>query len=137
MAVMSFNPVNTPPPAEGFSHATRARGDIIHLSGQVGVDESGAVVPGGLAAQAEQALLNLCRAVESAGGQAEDLVSVRFYVANWNPELFGELMAGGQAASRKYAFPEMAVTLVGVASLFTPEHLIEVDGVAVVEPADG
>ncbi|MEU6917940.1 RidA family protein [Streptomyces olindensis] len=135
MPVLSFNPANTPPPAEGFSHATRARGDIIHLSGQVGVDESGAVVPGGLAAQTEQALLNLCRAVEAAGGRAEDLVSARFYVVDWKPELFGELMAGGQAAGSKHAFPEMAVTLVGVARLFTPEHLIEVDGVAVVDTA--
>lgn len=94
------------------------------------------MVPGGLAAQAEQALINLCRAVEAAGAQAEDLVSVRFYVVNWKAELFSELTAGGEAASRKYSFPEMAVTLVGVASLFTPEHLIEVDGVAVVESAD-
>ncbi|MFJ5047180.1 RidA family protein [Streptomyces sp. NPDC098077] len=134
MPVLSFNPANTPPPAEGFSHATRARGDLVHISGQVGVDQTGAVVPGGLAAQVEQALLNLCRCLEAAGGQASDLVSVRFYVVNWSAELFGELMAGGQAAGRKHSFPELAVTLVGVAGLFTPEHLIEVDGVAVIDP---
>lgn len=132
MVSTSHNPAGAQPPAPGFAHATAAKGStIIHLSGQVGVDEAG-VVADGLAAQTRQALINLGKALEAAGGTAADLVSVRFYVVDWDPSKFEELGAGGAAAREHYAFPETTVTLVGVAALFTPEHLIEVEGVAVV-----
>ncbi|MBF6102346.1 RidA family protein [Nocardia cyriacigeorgica] len=86
------------PPAPGFAHATAAKGStIIHLSGQVGVDEAG-VVADGLAAQTRQALINLGKPLEAAGGTAAQLVSVRFYVVDWDPSKFEELGAGGAAA---------------------------------------
>ncbi len=54
-----------PPPMS--SHATAARGDvIIHISGQVGTDDTGAVAEG-LAAQTECAILNVATALEAAG----------------------------------------------------------------------
>ncbi|CAM4459622.1 RidA family protein [Nocardia ninae] len=134
MVSTSHNPVDTQPPAPGFAHATSATGSrIIHISGQVGTDASGRVVEGGLAAQTTQALLNLGRALEAAGGKAADLVSVRFYVVDWDPSKFEALGAAGAAARVHYEFPETAVTLVGVAALFTPEHLIEIEGVAVAD----
>ncbi|MEV0252120.1 RidA family protein [Nocardia sp. NPDC050712] len=134
MASTAHNPAGSGPPAPGFAHATVATGSrIVHLSGQIGVDESGQVVPGGLAAQTTQALINLGRALEAAGGKAEDLVSVRFYVVDWDPSKFEALGAAGAAAREHYQFPETTVTLVGVAALFTPEHLIEIEGVAVLD----
>ncbi|WP_280466537.1 RidA family protein [Nocardia cyriacigeorgica] len=98
MVSTSHNPEGAQPPAPGFAHATAAKGStIIHLSGQVGVDEAG-VVADGLAAQTRQALINLGKPLEAAGGTAAQLVSVRFYVVDWDPSKFEELGAGGAAA---------------------------------------
>lgn len=63
----------------------------------------------------------------------ESLASLRVYVVGWEPSMLGELLAGGEAARARYPWPPVPVTLVGVASLFTPEHLVEVEALAVVE----
>jgi enamine deaminase RidA (YjgF/YER057c/UK114 family) len=40
---------------------------VIHIAGQVGADQTGAVVAGGLAVQMERAALNVELALEAAG----------------------------------------------------------------------
>ncbi len=49
------------------------------------MDETGAIVPGGLAAQMERALLNVALAVESAGATVDDLAKVTMNVVDWDP----------------------------------------------------
>jgi enamine deaminase RidA (YjgF/YER057c/UK114 family) len=121
----------TPPP--GGSHATAARGNlIVHISGQVGTDERGQVVAGGLAAQTERALLNVALALEAAGATPDDLVKMTTYVVGWEPSMLDDLLRGGSAAFAQRPFPAVATTLIGVASLFSPEMLVEIEGVAVV-----
>jgi enamine deaminase RidA (YjgF/YER057c/UK114 family) len=121
-----------PPP--NASHATSARGNVIvHISGQVGTDESGALVAGGLAAQTERALLNVARALEAAGASLDDVAKSTFYVVDWDPSMLEELSRGGAAARAQIPFRDVAITLVGVKSLFTPEMLIEIDAVAVID----
>lgn len=132
MTVTLHNIAGYPPPTQGSSHATAARGNcIVHISGQVGQDESGKLVSGGLPEQAERALLNVALAIEAAGATVEDLAKVTFYVVDWNPSMFEELARGGGAARAQRPFPDVAITLIGVASLFTPEMLIEIDAIAV------
>ena len=119
----------------GYSHATAARGDlIVHVSGQVGEDEHG-VAAQGLAAQTEQALRNVARALEAAGATVEDVAKSTFYVAGWDPSMFDDFVTGAMAARADHPFPDAALTLIGVQSLFSPEHLIEVEVVAVVSPS--
>jgi len=121
-----------PPPFA--SHATAARGDlIVHISGQVGTDEAGTVVVGGLAAQTERALLNVALALEAAGASLDDVARVTFYVVDWDPSMLDELARGGSAARAQRPYPDVAVTLIGVKSLFTPEMRIEIEAVAVVD----
>ncbi len=125
-------PGRQPPP--GSCHATVASGSrIVHLGGQVGDDDSGTVVPGGLAPQVEQALLNVARALETAGAGVADVVKLTVYVVDWQPSMLDELMQGGAAAGEQGAFPNAAMTLIGVTSLFTPEVLVEIEGVAVLD----
>ena len=133
MPISLHNIVGYPAPTPGFSHATAARGDrIVHVSGQPGTDETGAVVAGGLAAQTERALLNVGLALEAAGATFDDLARLTVYVVGWEPAMAEELVRGGSAARAQRPHPDVAVTLVGVASLFTPEMLIEIEAVAVV-----
>lgn len=133
MPVTTHN-IPTLPAPQGFSHVSVARGRrIIHVSGQPATDEGGAVVPGGLAAQTERAMLNVALALEVAGASVDDLAKVTFYVVGWAPSMYHELARGGEAARVHHPFPEVATTLVGVQSLFTPEMLIEIEAVAVVD----
>jgi enamine deaminase RidA (YjgF/YER057c/UK114 family) len=131
---MSVEYLNTPgvPEPQGFTHISIARGErIVHVAGQVGQDENGDMVSGGLAAQAERALLNLGSALEAAGTSESDLVKVTIYVAGWEPSMFEELASGLGAAQARRPGPEVPVTLVGVQSLFQPDMLVEIEGVAI------
>ena len=108
----------------GIAQGTRT----VHMAGQVGSDANGKVVEGGLAAQAERALLNVGLLLDAA--QAE-LVKLTIYVVDYSPEPFPELGAGLMAARAQREFPPVPVTLLGVQSLFEPEQLVEIEGVAV------
>jgi enamine deaminase RidA (YjgF/YER057c/UK114 family) len=133
MAVTLHNIAGAATP-QWYSHATAARGStIVHVAGQVGTDEQGNLVPGGLAAQAEQAMLNVVAALHAAGAGVGDLVKTTMYVVDWHPSMMPELAQGGEAARRRHPIPDAALTLIGVKSLFTPEMLIEIDAVAVVD----
>jgi enamine deaminase RidA (YjgF/YER057c/UK114 family) len=131
---MSVEYLNTPglPEPQGFTHISVASGDrVIHIAGQVGQDENGDIVPGGLAAQTERAMLNLSRALEAAGASESDLVKVTVYVVGWKPSMFEELATGVGAAGAARPGPEVPVTLIGVHSLFQPNMLVEIEGVAI------
>jgi len=78
----------------------------------------------------ERALLNVALALEAAGASLDDLVKMTAYVVDWDPSMYEELVRGGAAARAKRPYPEAALTLIGVASLFTPEMLVEIDAVA-------
>jgi enamine deaminase RidA (YjgF/YER057c/UK114 family) len=131
---MAIEYLNTPgvPEPQGFTHISVARGErIIHVAGQVGQDENGDIVPDGLAAQTERALLNLGRALEAAGAGESELVKVTIYVVGWEPSMFEDLVAGLGAAQAARPGPEVPVTLIGVQSLFRPDMLVEIEGVAI------
>lgn len=131
MTVTLHNIAGLDAPALGC-HATAARGNVIvHLSGQVGSDESGAIVAGGLSAQMERALLNMALALEAAGATVDDLAKMTAYVVDWHPSMIEDLMRGGAAARASVPFRDVALTLIGVKSLFTPEMLVEIEAVAV------
>lgn len=133
MSITSHNIPGVPAP-QLYSHAAVAKGkNIVYVSGQVGVDATGNVVSGGLAAQVEQAIINVGLALEAAGAKAGDLVKTTFYVVDWDPSMMDAFVKGGIAARKKYPFPDVALTLIGVKSLFTPEMLVEVEAVAVTE----
>ena len=121
------------PAPQGFSHSAIATGQrLIAVAGQVGTDDDGQVVPGGLAAQTERAMLNVGRVLETAGASEADLLKLTIYVVGWEPSMFEAFGAGMFAARATRPAPDVPVTLIGVASLFTPEHLIEIEALAVV-----
>lgn len=63
-----INPPELPRPS-GFCHAVSVpAGRLVFLAGQTGLDAAGAVVPGGVVAQFEQALRNLLTALAAVGG---------------------------------------------------------------------
>ena len=113
--------------ARGFSHAIKA-GNIIYVSGQVGIGEDNKVAAGGFEAQAKQALENLKRVLEASGAHFKDIVKLNTYVTTM------EFIPVYRELRQSYFgdhYP--ASTLVQVAGLVLPELLIEIEAVAVVE----
>lgn len=55
-------------------------GDFIHVSGMLPTGADGRIVAGGIEAQTKQAIANLRKALEEAGGRLEDAASVNVYL---------------------------------------------------------
>lgn len=135
MSVELINPEGLADP-EGFAHVGVATGSrLVFMAGQVGRTADGTLGGNGdLAGQAEQALLNVATGLEAAGASFSDVSHLRLYVVDWDPGMTEALFAGlGAAAQQLGIDPTRPSTLIGVASLFEPELLIEIEATAVVE----
>jgi enamine deaminase RidA (YjgF/YER057c/UK114 family) len=106
----------------------------IYLAGQVGQDIEGKIVGvGDLAAQTEQALVNVSTALRAAGASFSDVAKVTIYVARWKPEYMPAFLDGwGRAAARLGIDAPRPTTFIGVDVLFHPDILIEFDVTAVI-----
>ncbi|WP_409525993.1 RidA family protein [Nitrincola sp. MINF-07-Sa-05] len=135
MSVELFNPVGVFQPDSYFQVAVGVGKKIVFLSGQVAQDESGSIVgQDDLAAQAEQVYLNVAAALQEAGATFDDVAKLTVYVVNWTPDKMEQLVSGAMRAAEKVGFdPRRAITLVGVSALSSPELLVEVEAVAVVD----
>jgi len=61
------------------------------------------------------------------------VVRLTFYVVDWKPERMADLIAGiGEVAEELRIVPAPA-SLIGVASLFEPDVLVEIEATAVVD----
>ena len=105
----------------------------VYLAGQVARTAEGQPVGAGdLAAQVEQAYLNVATALAAVGGGFDDVAKLTLYVVDWSPEKLAALGAGvGRAAERLGLDLTKPVTLLPVTALGEPDLLIEVDAVAV------
>jgi len=132
MTIELRNSDKLPPPA-GYSHASIApAGRIVHLAGQIGIDADG-THPDGLAAQTEQAFINLVDALTGASdATVADLVKITAYVVGWRESMGAQLFEGIGRAAATNPLPLVPITLIGVQSLFLDESLIEVEAVAVI-----
>ena len=118
-------------PVNGYSHATSGTGRLVAVSGQLPVDESGAIVDTtDAAAQARQVFANLGRALAAAGARPADILRLTFFLTDLE-----DLPAVRQARDEFLAEgPPPASSLVRVAGLVLPDARVEIDALAVVEP---
>jgi enamine deaminase RidA (YjgF/YER057c/UK114 family) len=135
MSVELKNPDGLFKPSSYSQVAVGKGSRLVYLSGQVAIDEQGNIVgKGDLAAQAEQAYLNVAAALESVGATMNDVVKVTVYVVGWSPDKMQLLVGGAMRAAQKRGFdPRRTMTLVGVAALSSPDFLVEVEAVAVLD----
>jgi enamine deaminase RidA (YjgF/YER057c/UK114 family) len=127
--VERINPAALAKPS-GFSHAVLARGTTVHLAGQTGMDASGAIVPGGVVAQFEQALRNLVTALRAAGGAPESIASLTVYIVDMD-DYRAHAREIGEVWKRLVGRNYPAMAGIGVARLWDPDALVEVQGIAV------
>jgi 2-iminobutanoate/2-iminopropanoate deaminase len=104
-------------------------GNVIYLSGQAAISETGEIVGAGdFDAQAEQTMRNIQRVLEAAGSSLSRVFKVTIYLTDMTQ--FPRVMELRQKWFRK---PYPADTIVEVRSLALPELLIEIDATALVE----
>ena len=133
MPVELLNPPGLPAP-EFYRQVAVATGTrTVYLAGQVARTADGTPVGAGdLAAQVEQAYVNVGTALEAVGGTFDDVAKVTLYIVDWSQDKLAALGAGvAAAAGRLGTDPTKPVTLIPVAALGEPDLLVEVDAVAV------
>lgn len=114
----------------GFSHVVVGRGTSVFLAGQTGMDALGAIVPGGLVAQFEQALANLLTALDAAGGTPDRLASVTIYIVDMD-DYRAHAREIGEVWRRLAGSDYPAMAGVGVPRLWDAEALVELQAHAV------
>ena len=133
MPVTLMNPDGLPKP-DVYRQLSVATGSwMVFLAGQVARDADGKPVgEGDLAAQVEQAYLNIATGLAAVGGTFDDVAKLTVYVVDWSEEKFPLLGEGvGRAAAKLGVDPTKPITLLGVASLGEPDLLVEVEATAV------
>jgi enamine deaminase RidA (YjgF/YER057c/UK114 family) len=119
-------------PTAGFTHVVASTGGrTVHVSGQVSVDATGAVVgKGDFRAQVERTFENLGTALAAAGATFRDVVKVTYFVVGLKPE---HVPVVREVRGRHFD-PQHppASSLVGVAALVVPDWLVEIELTAVV-----
>jgi enamine deaminase RidA (YjgF/YER057c/UK114 family) len=124
-----LNPPTLAAPS-GFSHAVVATGTTVFLAGQTGMDSSGAIVPGGVVAQFEQALSNLLDALAAAGGSPADLTSLTIYIVDVD-DYRAHSHEIGAVWKRLIGTDYPAMAGIGVSRLWDADAVVEVQGFAV------
>ena len=124
-----INPPSLAAPS-GFSHAVVATGTTVFLAGQTGMSSDGAIVPGGVVAQFEQALSNLLRALDAAGGSPTALTSLTIYIVDMD-DYRANAREIGEVWKRLVGTDYPAMAGIGVSRLWDEDAVVEVQGFAV------
>ncbi len=98
------------------------------VSGQAGYDDNGKIVEGGFAAQGEQAFQNLNRALTAAGTSLDKVVKVTIFVTD-----MGEFSNVVDLRRKHFSVPYPADSIVEIKALYTPEAMIEIEAIALVD----
>lgn len=135
MAITLLDPEGLPKVGAYRQVAVATGSKLVFIAGQVAWDADGATVgEGDLAAQVERCYLNIATALAGAGGSFADVVKLTVYVVDWTPDKMPRFLEGAaRAAARLGATPVPPGTLVGVAALDVPEHLVEIEATAVLD----
>lgn len=121
-----------PDPYEPFRLAQGYRvGDLLFISGQAAIDSHGQIVGvDDFDAQAKQVFENLERVLRAGGSSLKNVIKVTIFLRDMSN--FQKIV---DLRGRYFTAPYPADTIVEVTSLYSPEALIEIEAVAVVDAA--
>lgn len=106
-----------------------ARGRMVFLSGMTARDIDGQIVgPGDIDKQTRQVCENLSRAMSAAGGTLSDIVRVDVFVRN-----IEHFDAIHRVRREYFDAPAPASTMLEVSKMVSPDMLIEINAIAVVD----
>lgn len=121
-----------PDPYEPFRLAQGYRvGDLLFISGQAAIDQSGRMVGiGDFEAQAKQAFENLDRVLRAGGSNLRNVVKVTIFLTDMTN--FDKIV---KLRGQWFTAPYPADTIVEVCSLYSPDAMIEIEAIAVADSA--
>jgi enamine deaminase RidA (YjgF/YER057c/UK114 family) len=125
--VDAVNPAGVWSPFGTFSMAViQGDGQIVHLKGQVSLDQHGRTVGAkDMRAQVRKVLENIRDVLASMGGAMSDVVSLVHYATD-----IEQFMATSDIREQFFATPFPVTTTVQVGRLYHPDLMIEVTAVA-------
>ena len=126
-----FTPVN---PEEGkipgISQAIIIeKGRLMYLSGHIPIDQNGKIVGKDIETQMQQIFSNMEKTLKKASTNFSSLVRLTFYIRNYDVRMLDKIRKVRDKWINTKTPPASA--LIGVASLFHPDVLVEIDAVAV------
>lgn len=121
-----------PDPYEPFRLAQGYRvGDLLFISGQAAIDQSGRIVGvGDFEAQAKQAFKNLDRVLRAGGSSLRNVIKVTIFLTDMTN--FDRIV---KLRGQWFTAPYPADTIVEVRSLYSPDAMIEIEAIAVADSA--
>lgn len=135
MTISLVNPSGLPkiPVYRQVSVATGTK--LVFVAGQVSWDADGVTVSAGdLAAQVERCYLNVGTALAEAGASFEDVAKLTVYVVDRTPDKMPLVLDGiARASARLGITPQAPATMIGVAALHVPDHLVELEATAAID----
>lgn len=131
MNKIAINPETVAKPIKPtYSNAIKTGpGNLLFISGQVALDTQGNVVgKGDIKAQTRQVLENLKAILTSVGATLDNIVKVTVFLTDLQ-----NFEAVTQVRMEYFKGTPPASTLVGVTALVSPDFLIEIEAIAVVD----
>ena len=130
--IHAFDPPGVWAPFGTFSMGVvQGDGRIVHLKGQVALDQTGRIVgKGDMGAQTRQVLDNIRTVLAGVGGEMGDVVSLVHYVTD-----IAAFMAAGEERRAVFPPPYPVTTTVQVAALYDPDLLVEIAAIAEIPEA--
>lgn len=118
------------PVPRGYSHsvAVSAGSELVLIAGQYGSTPQGEIISMDFDEQVKQTFQNIGTALAAHGMNYSDVVQLRTYVVDHDVSKLGPI---GAAVHATFGTPPPTQTIIGVASLATPDVLFEVETVAV------
>ncbi len=114
----------------GYSNGIIAQGRQLFIAGQIGWNERGEFVSDDLVDQVAQALRNVLAVLRAAGGSAENLVRITWYITDKH-EYNSALKQIGVVYREIIGNHYPAMTLIQVAALLEDRAKIEIEATAV------
>lgn len=117
-------------PVNGYSHTVAATGRLVAVSGQLPVDDTGAIVDSSdVLVQARQVFTNLTLALRATGAEPKDVIRLTFFLTDL-ADLGSVRMARDEFLGDG---PRPTSSLVQVAGLVLPDARIEIDALAMTD----
>lgn len=102
-----------------------AAGELVFVSGQIPVDPETGVMPGGIAAQAEQSLKNLRAVLEAAGSSLDGVMKTTCFLKD-----MGDFAAFNEVYARFFPAGEAPARSAVAAAALPKGALIEIEAIA-------
>lgn len=118
-------------PAKGYANGILTKDGTLYVGGQIGWTAEQVFESHDFIGQMEQALRNILAVVEAAGGAAEDLTRLTWYVTD-KEEYLARQREVGEVYRRVLGRHFPAMTMVVVAGLVEDEALVEIEATAVI-----